>query len=311
MVEGQHFADCLFDEMDEKQSQVVVGLDPRMNMMPDEVIEGVERSAKGAAEAIVRFNEGVLDAVSDIAAAVKPQIAFYERYGPAGVSAYVRTIQMARERDLLVIGDVKRNDIGSTAEAYADGHLPGDDEDEWAVGGGFQADAITINPLFGSDGVEPFVTRAATGGSGLFVLAKTSNPSSAEIQDLACPQGPVYEHISALIDEWGKDVVGDCGYSLVGAVVGATFPAELEELRKIMPRAVFLVPGFGAQGGGVDDVLGAFDENGKGAVINSSRGIIYSFQSGPGGGKYGPDQWRQAVRHAAETMRKKIWEATG
>ncbi|MFW6457632.1 MAG: orotidine-5'-phosphate decarboxylase, partial [Planctomycetota bacterium] len=225
MVEGQQFADRLFHEIDEKQSQVVVGLDPRMNMMPEEVIEGVGRSAEGAAEAIVRFNEGVLDAVSDIAAAVKPQIAFYERYGLAGLSAYVRTIQMARERDLLVIGDVKRNDIGSTAEAYAEGHLNGRDGDDWAVEGGFHADAITINPLFGSDGIEPFVRRAATGGGGLFVLAKTSNPSSAEIQDLACPKGPVYERISELIDKWGEEVIGECGYSLVGAVVGATFPA--------------------------------------------------------------------------------------
>ncbi len=307
---SEHFADRLFAAMDEKRSQVVVGLDPRMGMMPEEILEGIQQNSAGASEAIVRFNEDVLDAVCDVAVAVKPQIAFYERFGVDGLSAYASTIRMARERGLIVIADVKRNDIGSTAGAYADAHLPGDNGDEWPVGDDFHADAITVNPLFGSDGVEPFVNRGKSGGSGLFVLAKTSNPSSAEIQDLACPDGPVYERISALIEEWGKDARGSCGYSCVGAVVGATFPAELEKLRELMPHTVFLVPGFGAQGGGVDDVLAAFDDDGRGAVVNSSRGIIYSFRRQPNTEGYGEGNWREAVRHAAETMREQIWKAT-
>jgi orotidine-5'-phosphate decarboxylase len=305
-----HFADRLVEATERKQSQVVVGLDPRMDMMPPEIVDGTDRTPCAAAAAILRFNERIIDAVAEVAVAVKVQIAFYERFGSEGLRAYAQTIRAARERHLLVIGDVKRNDIGSTAQAYADAHLPSTESSEWEVSGDFQADAITINPLFGSDGVEPFVVRAQQSGSGLFALVKTSNPSSGEIQDLQCPDQPVYERIGALVEEWGNGLRGDSGYSLLGAVVGATYPEELQTLRHLMPHAIFLVPGFGAQGGGVDEVVGAFDSEGHGAVVNSSRGIIYAFRRKPGCETHGSENWDMAARDAAETMRRQIWQAT-
>lgn len=305
-----HFADRLTEASERKRSQVVVGLDPRMEMMPPDVVEEEDRTPRAAAAAILRFNERVLDAVADSVVAVKVQIAFYERYGCEGLRAYAQTLRAARERDLPVIGDVKRNDIGSTAGAYAEAHLPSTESGDWEVAEDFHADAITINPLFGSDGVEPFVERARRSGSGLFALVKTSNPSSGEIQDLRCPDRPVYERIGAMVEEWGTSLRGESGYSLLGAVVGATYPEELQRLRRLMPHAIFLVPGFGAQGGGVEEVLGAFDSEGRGAVVNSSRGIIYAFRREPGAERYGVENWEEAVRDAAETMRREIWEAT-
>lgn len=279
-------------------------------MMPHDILDGVDRSPHGAAAAILRFNEGVIDAVAESAVAVKCQIAFYERFGCEGLRAYAQTIRAARERDLIVIGDVKRNDIGSTAEAYADAHLPSAESGEWGAADDFHADAITINPLFGSDGIEPFLERARITGSGLFALVKTSNPSSGEIQDLPCPEQKLYERIGSLVHSWGVADVGESGYGLLGAVVGATYPEELTRMRELMPHTIFLVPGFGAQGGGVKDVLGAFDEEGMGAVVNSSRGIIYSFRREPRAETYGVENWQQAVRDAAEQMRREIWEAT-
>jgi orotidine-5'-phosphate decarboxylase len=310
-----HFADRLIEECRKKKSQVVVGLDPRMAMMPSGMLSGhAGRNPAEAADCIVRFNEAVLDEVREIAAAVKVQIAFYERFGREGLRAYSRTLQAAREKQLLVIGDVKRNDIGSTAAAYAEGHLPGADPDDagldWPAAGDFQADAITVNPLFGSDGVRPFLDRAVASGSGVFVLVRTSNPSSGEIQDLRSERGSVYERTAELVGRWGEDSRGREGYSLLGAVAGATFPEELSDLRERMPHTPFLVPGFGAQGGGVDDVLGAFDSRGEGAVVNSSRGIIYAFRREPYKDKYGEKHWRKAVREAAESMRRNIWRAT-
>lgn len=305
-----HFADRLLETAERKQSQVVVGLDPRMEMMPPDVVEGEDRTPRAAAAAMLRFNERVLDVVAEVAVAVKVQIAFYERFGCEGLRAYTQTLRAARERGLLVIGDVKRNDIGSTAGAYAEAHLPSTELGDWKVAGDFHADAITINPLFGSDGVEPFVERCRRSGSGLFALVKTSNPSSGQIQDLPCPDQPVYERIGALVEEWGASLRGDSGYSLLGAVVGATYPEELQTLRHLMPHAIFLVPGFGAQGGGVEEVVGAFDADGRGAVVNSSRGIIYAFRRESGSERQGVENWEDAVRDAAETMRREIWEAT-
>ncbi|MBS3764094.1 MAG: orotidine-5'-phosphate decarboxylase, partial [Planctomycetes bacterium] len=309
------FADRLVVASRAKRSQVVVGLDPRPEMMPsalmEEAVENRGRTAEAVGLAFGRFNLGIIEAVRDHAVAVKPQIAFYERFGRAGLNAYVQTLEAARESGLLVIGDVKRNDIGSTAAAYARGHLFGEEEGEgWLGGLDFRVDAITINPLFGYDGVSPFLERAAEGGGGIFALVKTSNPSSTELQDLETPEGLVYEKLADYVAEWGKPYCGENGYSLLGAVVGATFPEELESLRTRMPRTIFLVPGFGAQGGGVSDVVGAFDEEGDGAVVNSSRGIIYAFRREPYSEKYGPAQWAQAAGEACREMKEQIWEAT-
>lgn len=307
---SEHFADRLMRKVDSTNSQLVVGLDPRPWKFPDELTDGLERSPQAVGRAIVQFNEAVLDAVKDIAVAVKCQVAFYERYGCEGLRAYADTIEAARDRDLLVIGDVKRGDIGSTAEAYAGAHLPAGEAESWPVSADFHVDAITINPFLGSDGVEPFIQRANETGRGVFVLVKTSNPSSEELQNLPCPDGPVYRRLASLVAGWGDDTVGVSGYSNVGAVVGATFPVELETLREAMPRAVFLVPGFGAQGGGAEDVRGAFDGDGHGAVVNSSRGIIHAFRREPWAGRYGMDRWREAIAAAAEQARGQIREVS-
>ncbi len=292
-----NFADLLIEQTRARRSQVVVGLDPRAELLP------AEFGGAAPADAVLAFNRAVIDAVRDHAVAVKPQVAFYEQLGCDGMAAYAATIRYARERGLIVIGDVKRNDIASTAAAYAAAHVGAPDGD-------FVVDAATINPYLGSDGVSPFVEAAGAHGRGLFVLVKTSNPSSGEIQDLSVDGAPLYEHVAALVDEWGRSLRGHCGYSAVGAVVGATYPEELTRLRGLMPNAPLLVPGFGAQGGGVADVLPAFDADGEGAVVNSSRGIIFAWTREPYAEEFGEDRWREAVAAAAADMQRDLWDAT-
>ncbi|MFO7956900.1 MAG: orotidine-5'-phosphate decarboxylase [Candidatus Brocadiia bacterium] len=302
----RNFADELMRRIRERQSQVVVGLDPRVNRLPEEILD----AADGPADAVLAFNRAVVDAVAEHAVAVKPQVAFYERLGCDGMRAYAETIRYARDRDLLVIGDVKRNDIASTAAAYAAAHLGGPGDDQPAADD-FHADAITINPYLGADGVRPFLEAASAAGRGLFVLVKTSNPSSVDVQDLDTRSASVYERVADLVEGWGEPFRGDSGYSLLGAVVGATFPGELAALRERMPHTPFLVPGFGAQGGGVEDVVPAFDVRGTGAVVNSSRGIIFAWQREPYDDEFGEARWRDAVAAAAADMRRDLWSATG
>jgi orotidine-5'-phosphate decarboxylase len=306
----RNFADRLFAELRRKQSQVVVGLDPRVDRLPAELAPPpASLTAARAAEAVLAFNCAVMDAVREHAVAVKCQVAFYEQLGWEGMRAYAATLRQARERGLLVIGDVKRNDIASTAAAYAAAHLGGRGE-AGCFGEDFVADAVTVNPYLGSDGVRPFLEAAAAAGRGVFVLVKTSNPSSVEVQDLDCGGAPLYERVAELVQAWGRPYRGECGYSLLGAVTGATFPDELARLRELMPSAVLLVPGFGAQGAGVDDVLGAFDGQGQGAVVNSSRGIAFAWERAPYRDEYGESRWREAVAAAAADMREQLWQAT-
>ncbi len=303
-----HFTDRLFDAVQKKNSRVVVGLDPRPELLPAAIFNRYQVKSEGTlasvAGAVTEFNANVIEAVADIAVAVKCQSAFYECLGIEGLKAYSRTIQIAREHGLLVIGDVKRNDIGSTAEAYAEAHLGGGPSG--FEGTSFQADAVTVNPWLGADGIMPFVERAALCDCGVFVLLRTSNPSSCQLQELVCNGRPVYRHLADLVREWGAKSVGDSGYSLVGAVAGATFPGQLSELRASMPHTPFLVPGYGAQGGGAEDVAGGFDSSGLGAVVNSSRGIIYSFRKEPYSARYGDAAYKDAVRAAAEDMRAEL-----
>ncbi len=312
MVELQ-FGDRLTEQIRRKASQVVVGLDPRVERIPRELTEAAVaahgETPRAAGEAVVAFNRAVIDAVAQEAVAVKCQVAFYEQYGTEGLRAYGATLAYARHRELLVFGDAKRNDIGSTAEAYARAHL-GAAEPGRAFSEEFVVDAVTVNPYLGCDGVEPFLETAVATGRGVFALVKTSNPSSVDIQDLRCEGGRVYEHVARLVDRWGEPYRGSSGYSLLGAVVGATFPEELAALRKLMPHTPFLVPGFGAQGGGVEDVEAAFDSEGLGAVVNSSRGIIFAWERSPYREQYGAEGWREAVRAAAADMRKALWQAT-
>lgn len=305
----KNFADSLMEAVRRKKSQVVVGLDPRPDRLPCALQPDDLQDTAAAADSILAFNQDVLDAVAEEAAAVKCQIAFYEQLGCEGMRTYARTLKLARERDLIVIGDVKRSDIASTAEAYAAAHL-GPAPGGYGPCDDFVADAITVNPYLGSDGIRPFLEAAAAHGRGLFALVKTSNPSSIEIQDLVCGGAPLYERVGELVEEWGAQYRGHAGYSAVGAVVGATFPDELERLRRQMPHTIFLVPGFGAQGGEVEQVLPAFDADGEGAIVNSSRGIIFAWQSPPYDESHGESRWRDAVRAAAADMRKRIWNAT-
>ncbi|MCD6414971.1 MAG: orotidine-5'-phosphate decarboxylase [Candidatus Diapherotrites archaeon] len=283
----RNFADILLAAIDKKQNPSVVGLDPRLDRIPDSIKEG-----KTPGEAILDFNKGIIDAISHVVPMVKPQIAFYEQYGADGIRAFIETIEYARSKKLLVLEDVKRNDIGSTAKAYAEAHL----------GGAFGGDAVTVNAYLGSDGVKPFLEKTSE-GKGLFILVKTSNPSSGELQDKLLDDGrAVYELMAELVDKWGNDCIGERGYSAVGAVVGATYPKEAELLRKVMPRAIFLVPGYGAQGGGADDVVPCFNPDGYGAVVNSSRGVIFAYEKLGG-------EFDEAAGRAAEAMREDISKA--
>jgi orotidine-5'-phosphate decarboxylase len=295
-MEPAHFADRLMAEVARKRSQVVVGIDPRAGQLPPEL------AGMALAEAFVAFARGVIEAVAEHAAAVKPQVAFYEALGCEGMRAYAETIRVARAAGLLVIGDVKRSDIASTAAAYAAAHVGAEDGD-------FVADAATVNPYLGADGVRPFLDAAAKCGRGVFALVKTSNPSSADIQDLDCGGRPLYERVAELVEAWGEPLRGESGYSSLGAVVGATYPQELARLRGLMPHTPFLVPGFGAQGGGVEEVKAAFDADGLGAVVNSSRGIIYAYEREPYRSRFGAGRWREAVWAAAEEMKEELWTA--
>ncbi len=299
MVED-NFADRLLSAVERRRSHVVVGLDPAYDLLPPEIrtahpTEAYADEVESRLACYRDFLENLLDGLRSEAVAVKPQIAYFEALGSKGYALYLDIVNMAKERDYLVIADVKRGDIGSTAEAYAQAHLD--------VAG---ADAVTVNPYFGTDGLEPFFTRTREGGKGVFVLVKTSNPSSREIQDLQLSSGvPLYEEVAGLVNVWGKDAVGTCGFQAVGAVVGGTHPAQGSALRDRMPRVPFLVPGYGAQGAQAQDLRGLFDERGTGAVVNSARAILYAYQRRPG------MHWLDAARDEAAAMRSALWRAAG
>ncbi len=293
------FADRLATAVREKDSCLVVGLDPFLDRLPLQILEAAGETddpRANAALAIERFNAGVIEAVAPFAAAVKPQVAFYEMFGPAGIAAYERTLGLAHDAGLLVIGDIKRGDIGSTASAYARAHLD-------PMPGVPAADAVTVNPYLGRDSIAPFLEAAGKRDAGVFVLVRTSNPSAVELQELSGHGRPLYEDVAALVDEWGRDLVGESGFSSVGAVVGATAPEALMRLRSLMPKTWFLIPGVGAQGGAARDVAPAFAHNGLGALVNSSRGILYAY------GDPATSAWQDAVANAAKTLRDELREA--
>jgi len=293
-----NFADRLFTRVGELNSRVVVGLDPETTRVPAHLIAGDDREAR--ATGIERFCRGIIDSVATLCAAVKPQAAFFEALGAPGFAALERVCAHAHAAGVPVILDAKRGDIGSTSAAYAAGLLVPSEEDSL----GAHVDALTVNPYLGSDGVGPFIQAAEAHGKGLFILAKTSNPSSGEFQDrrIADSGRPLYEVVGQKIAEWGRTTVGECGYSSIGAVVGATYPEMIESLRALMPQTPFLVPGYGAQGAGPADVARAFDPAGLGAVVNASRGIIFAYTSGD----YGPERFALAAADACARMRDDI-----
>jgi orotidine-5'-phosphate decarboxylase len=299
-VSEENFADRLLGAIEAKRSHVVVGLDPAYEQLPPELREAHPREAYSCEEEMRvacyrEFLITLLEGLRSEAVAVKPQIAYFEALGSQGYALYENVVATAVGLGYLVIADAKRGDIGSTAEAYARAHLD--------VAG---ADAVTVNPYFGSDGLEPFFQRTRDSGKGVFVLVKTSNESSTEIQDLELAAGgSLYQRVGDLVNTWGAGSKGLRGYQSVGAVVGGTHPAQGTELRRRMPGVPFLVPGYGAQGAQADDLRGLFDENGTGAVVNSARAILYAYKKHPG------IDWRDAARMEAQEMRVALWRVAG
>ena len=296
--------DQLVANIKKTQAPIVVGLDPMLNYIPEQVqkkaFEEKGETLAGAAEAIWQFNKAIVDATYDLIPAVKPQIAMYEQFGVEGVIAFKKTVDYCKEKGLVVIGDVKRGDIGSTSEAYAVGHL-GKVQVGSQTYAGFDEDFATVNPYLGSDGVKPFIKVCKENNRGIFVLVKTSNPSSGELQDKLVDGKPLYELVGKMVDEWGSDCIGESGYSEVGAVVGATYPEQGKILRAIMPRTYILVPGYGAQGGKGKDLVHFFNEDGLGAIVNSSRGIIAAYKQ-EAYAKFGAEHFADASRQAVLDM---------
>lgn len=293
----------LIKKIQETNAPIVVGLDPMMNYIPKYIQEKAfaeyGETLKGAAEAIWEYNKGIIDATYDLIPAVKPQIAMYEQFGIEGLIAFERTCEYAKSKGLVVIGDIKRGDIGSTSTAYAVGHLG-----QVQVGSkkysGFSEDFVTVNPYLGTDGVKPFVDVCKEENKGIFVLVKTSNPSSGEFQDQLISGRPLYELVAEKVVEWGNECMGD-KYSNVGCVVGATYPEMGKVLRKLMPNTYILVPGYGAQGGKAEDLVHYFNEDGLGAIVNSSRGIIAAYKQEKYA-EFGEERYAEASRQAVIDM---------
>ena len=292
---------------------IVVGLDPMMKFIPEHIKEKAfaefGETLEGAAEAIWQYNKAIVDAIYELVPAVKPQIAMYEQFGLPGLLAFYKTVQYCKEKGLVVIGDIKRGDIGSTSEAYAVGHLG-----KVQVGSksyyGFDEDFVTVNPYLGSDGVNPFIKVCKEEKKGIFVLVKTSNPSSGEFQDRQIADAgnrPLYEVVGEQVAKWGETHMGDT-YSYVGAVVGATYPEMGKVLRKIMPKSYILVPGYGAQGGKGADLVHFFNEDGLGAIVNSSRGIVAAYQQEKYA-RFGAENFADASRAAVLDMKEDIEQA--
>lgn len=282
---------------------IVVGLDPMLNYIPEQVQKKAfaeyGETLEGAAEAIWQFNKEIVDKTYDLIPAVKPQIAMYEQFGLPGLAAFKKTVDYCKEKGLVVIGDIKRGDIGSTSAAYAVGHI-GKVKVGSKTYAPFDEDFVTVNPYLGSDGVNPFLDVCKEEKKGIFVLVKTSNPSSGEFQDQKIDGRPLYELVGEKVAAWGSEVMGD-EYSYVGAVVGATYPEMGKVLRKVMPKAYILVPGYGAQGGKGKDLVHFFNEDGLGAIANSSRGIIAAYKQEQYA-KFGAENFGDASRAAVETM---------
>lgn len=293
----------LVEKIKKNNAPVVVGLDPMLSYLPEHILRKsfaeFGETPEGAADAIFNFNRGIIDNIYDIVPAVKPQIAMYEQFGVEGVKAFKKTVDYAKSKDLIVIGDVKRGDIGSTSAAYATAHIG-----KICIGANtfspFGEDFVTVNPYLGTDGVKPFIDVCREEKKGMFILVKTSNPSSGEFQDRLIDGRPLYEYVGEMVAKWGEDCMGD-SYSYIGAVVGATYPEMGRILRDIMPKSFILVPGYGAQGGKADDLIPYFNEDGLGAIVNSSRGIIVAYKQEKYA-KYGAENYADASRAATVDM---------
>ena len=300
----------LIDKINKLHAPIVVGLDPMLSYIPSHILEKAYKeygeTLEGAAEAVWQYNKEIVDKTYDLIPAVKPQIAMYEQFGIEGLKAYKKTVDYCKSKDLVVIGDVKRGDIGSTSAAYATAHLG-----KVQVGSQtyslFDEDFATVNPYLGSDGIKPFIDVCKEENKGLFILVKTSNPSSGEFQDRIIDGRPLYEWVGEKVAQWGEEHMGN-GYSYIGAVVGATYPEMGKVLRKVMPKSFILVPGYGAQGGKGADLVHYFDENGLGAIVNSSRGIIAAYKQEKYA-SFGETAFADASRQAVVDMIEDINQA--
>ena len=295
--------DRLIEKIKETNNPTVMGLDPRYDMLPECVTSKYSKDLEGVAKAIIEYNKALIDATYDIIPAVKPQIAFYEMFGIPGMKAFEETCKYAKEKGMVVIADVKRGDIGSTAQGYSNaflGKTPIENTQELI----YDVDFVTVNPYMGTDCVKPFIEDCKKYDKGIFILVKTSNPSSGELQDLKLENGKeVYMQVAELVEKWGEDLIGTNGYSSIAAVVGATYPKQLEQIRKIAPHTYFLIPGYGAQGGRADDIALGFDNNGLGGIVNASRSLMCAFKTND---KYEEKDYAKATREEAIRMKEEL-----
>lgn len=302
----KNIIDILIDKIKETNNPTVMGLDPRFEMLPKCVTDKYPKTLEGVADAIIEYNKALIDETFDIIPAVKPQIAFYEMFGLSGMKAFEETCKYAKEKGMLVIVDAKRGDIGSTAAGYSNAFLGktkiGDVEESI-----FDVDFLTVNPYMGSDCVKPFIEDCKKYNKGLFILVKTSNPSSGELQDIKLENGDdVYTTVAKLVEKWGEDLRGEYGYSSIAAVVGATYPEQLQSIRKTAPHTYFLIPGYGAQGGKASDIALGFDGNGLGGIVNASRSLMCAYKSDLWKDKFAEVDYAKATRAEAIRMRDEL-----
>lgn len=298
--------DKLIDRIRETNNPTVIGIDPKYDMIPECIKNKYEQNMEGVAKAIEEFNKALIDATFDIIPAVKINIAFYEMYGLEGIKVFEETYKYAKEKGMLVMADIKRGDIGSTSKAYSNAFLGrtqiGEKEEKI-----YDVDFVTLNPYMGIDSIKPFIEDCKKYNKGAFIIVKTSNPSSGDLQDLKLENGEeVYTRVAKLVEEWGEDLRGKYGYSSISAVVGATYPKQLKDLRKIAPHTFFLIPGYGAQGGKAEDITLGFDSNGIGGIVNSSRGLMCAYKSDFWKDKYTEERFAEATRQEAIRMRDEL-----
>ena len=301
--------DRLIDKIKQTNNPTVMGLDPRFDMLPKCVTDKYDKTLEGVSKAILEYNKALIDETCDIIPAVKPQIAFYEMFGIPGLEAFKETCKYAKEKGMIVIADIKRGDIGSTAQGYSNAFLGktkiGDHEESI-----FDVDFVTVNPYMGTDCVKPFVEDCKKYDKGIFILVKTSNPSSGELQDLKLENGKeVYMQVADLVEKWGEDLVGKYGYSSVSAVVGATYPEQLEQIRSKAPHTYFLIPGYGAQGGKAEDIALGFDKNGLGGIVNASRSLMCAYKSEIWKNQFTEEEYAKATRAEALRMKEELQTA--
>ena len=299
--------DNLIEKIKETNSPIVMGLDPRYEMIPEIVRKKYTNDLEGISKAILEYNKELIDNTYDIIPAIKPQLAFYEMFGIEGMKAFKETCEYAKEKGMIVIADAKRGDIGSTAKGYSNAYLGKTTIGKEEIEVFKNIDFLTVNPYMGVDSIKPFIEDCIKYDKGIFVLVKTSNPSSGELQDLKLENGQtVYEHVAELVEKWGKEIRGKYNYSSVAAVVGATYPKQLEEIRKKAPHTYFLIPGYGAQGGKVEDIALGFEANGLGGIVNASRSLMCAYKAEEWKEKYSEEEYGKATRAEAIKMKDEL-----